>query len=91
LVITTRWVAFDRKADTPSLAKALDAPLACTTFSLGESVHDGLKAYEEGHVKEGVGAGASIALANLIQKSDQKTLLDAIDRSYSSLVTPGFS
>ncbi|MEZ4544955.1 MAG: TIGR00303 family protein [Cyanobacteriota/Melainabacteria group bacterium] len=91
LVITTRWVAYDPKADTPALAKALDAPLACTTFSLGESIHDGLKAYEEGHVKEGVGAGASIALANLIEKSDQKTLLDAIDRSYSSLVSPGDS
>lgn len=86
LVITTKWVADDTNANTKRLAQSLNAPIACTKFSLKDSIHRGLRAYEEGHVKEGVGAGGSCALAHLIAKYDQKKLLAAVDQTYNELV-----
>lgn len=86
LVITTRWVAYDPSADTPALAKILDIPMACTTFQLKNSRHPGLRAYEEGHVKEGVGAGATIALAHIARDKDEASLLHAIEETYQELV-----
>ena len=60
---TTRWVATDPTGDTPGLAQAIEQRfeltplLLATDLSFAESQHSGLRAYEEGFVKEGVGAG----------------------------------
>lgn len=60
-VVTTRWVAEDPAADLAGLARALPAPVpvlaACLQF--GSSSLPELRRYEEGLVKEGVGAGAA--------------------------------
>lgn len=86
LVSTTKWVAYDKSAKTPALARHLQAPLACSNFGLKTSRHKGLRAYEEGHVKEGVGAGASILLAHLFANRTEKELVSAIDETYDQLV-----
>lgn len=85
MVATTKWVAHDQFAQTAKLARLVDAPFVASHFSLTKSGHAGLRAYEEGHVKEGVGAGAAILLANLLARVDEPTILQTIDSFYTAL------
>jgi len=85
LVATTKWVARDTTADTAALAQLLGAPYVASGLSLSKSQHSGLRAYEEGHVKEGVGAGAALLLASVMAMIDEQTLLTTIDSFYSVL------
>lgn len=85
MVATTKWVAHDQWAETAKLARLVDAPFVASHFALTESCHAGLRAYEEGHVKEGVGAGATILLANLLARIDEPTILQTIDSFYTAL------
>ncbi|HEY9870568.1 MAG TPA: TIGR00303 family protein [Candidatus Obscuribacterales bacterium] len=85
-VITTKWVAFDRSAALPRLAARLQAPLAAACPEFRRSRHQGLRAYEDGHVKEGVGAGGTLAAAHLIGAAAPEDLMAAIDAMYDELV-----
>ncbi|CAN5169797.1 TIGR00303 family protein [soil metagenome] len=85
LVATTKWVAHDKWAQTTKLATLVDAPFVACNFALSESCHAGLRAYEEGHVKEGVGAGATILLANILARVEEATILQTIDSFYTVL------
>ncbi|MBX9666326.1 MAG: nicotinate-nucleotide--dimethylbenzimidazole phosphoribosyltransferase [Candidatus Obscuribacterales bacterium] len=87
-VVTTSWVAYDKNARVSDIAKTVEAPFACSMLDFHKSAHAGLRAYEDGHVKEGVGAGASIVLAHLLRKYSNQELIDAIDRAYADMV-PG--
>jgi uncharacterized protein (TIGR00303 family) len=80
VVGTTRWVAEDPSGDTPGLAKLVDAPLIATGLSFANSRHASLRAYEQGFVKEGVGAGGSAIAASLYQDWRQSDLLSEIDQ-----------
>ncbi len=88
LVATTSYVAFDRAARIPELADLCQAPLVSVDPGLKNSCHSGLRAYEQGHVKEGVGAGAACLLACTLGKLEQQQLLTLIDNTYSCLVQP---
>lgn len=87
LVATTKWVAADPHADTPALAAMIGAQYAATFLDFNKSRHAGLRAYEEGHVKEGVGAGAALMLAHLMGQADEATLLEVIDSHYEALIS----
>lgn len=60
---TTRWLVNDRTADLIGLVREIaHVPVASANLDFGNMPYEGLKAYESGFVKEGVGAGgASIA------------------------------
>jgi len=79
MVGTTRWVAEDPTGDTVGLAQAVNAPLLATQLSLARSCHPQLQVYEQGYVKEGVGAGGCAIAAHLYQGWTQDQLLAAID------------
>jgi len=79
LVGTTRWVAEDPTGDTVGLANLLQAPLVATRLSFAQSRFPQLQAYEQGFVKEGVGAGGCAIAAHLIGWSEGD-LLEAIER-----------
>ena len=79
IVGTTRWVAEDPTGDTVGLAELINAPLAATQLSFAESRYAQLRAYEQGYVKEGVGAGGCAIAAHLYQGWGQKELLAAIE------------
>ncbi|HEY9732703.1 MAG TPA: TIGR00303 family protein [Drouetiella sp.] len=85
-VITTKWVAFDQHAGIVELSKQIGAPLAASCPDFRQSRHAGLKLYEDGNVKEGVGAGAAMALAYQVIAGDQGLLMSKIDQSYDSMV-----
>jgi uncharacterized protein (TIGR00303 family) len=80
VVGTTRWVAEDPTGDTVGLAQEIGTvPLLATQLSFSLSRYPQLRAYEDGFVKEGVGAGGCAIAAQLYQNWDQMKLLGAIE------------
>lgn len=80
VVGTTRWVAEDPTGDTVGLAKAIkDVPLLATQLNFAEASYSQLRAYEQGYVKEGVGAGGCAIAASLSQNWTNTQLVEAIE------------
>lgn len=80
IVGTTRWVAEDPTGNTVDLALAVrDVPLMATQLSFAKSRFPQLLAYEQGFVKEGVGAGGAAIASHLYQNWSQEKLLAAIE------------
>ncbi len=76
---TTRWVAEDPTGDTVGLATLLNAPLLATQLSFAASRYAQFRAYEQGYVKEGVGAGGCAIAAHLYQGWTEAELLSVIE------------
>jgi uncharacterized protein (TIGR00303 family) len=79
MVGTTRWVAEDATGDTIGLAEMINAPLLAGQLNFANAHYATLRAYEQGYVKEGVGAGGAMIAANLYQGWEQAELLSAIE------------
>ena len=86
IVGTTRWVVEDPTGDTLGLAQTIAShyqlkglPMAATQLSFTNSNYKTLRAYEQGYVKEGVGAGACAIAAHLYQGWSQVELQNAIE------------
>jgi len=56
---TTKWIINDNSADILSLAKQVGIPVLAAWLDFGKSRFEGLRVYEKGYVKEGVGAGGA--------------------------------
>jgi uncharacterized protein (TIGR00303 family) len=97
VVGTTRWVAEDPTGATVDLALSLGKgsltqsgripPLLATHLSFANSRYPQLRAYEQGFVKEGIGAGAACIAAHLSQDWQQHQLLAAIEAQLERLST----
>ncbi|MGJ5628481.1 nicotinate mononucleotide-dependent phosphoribosyltransferase CobT [Nostoc sp. CALU 1950] len=97
VVGTTRWVAEDPTGATVDLALNLGKssltqsgrtpPLLGTHLSFANSRYPQLRAYEQGFVKEGMGAGAACIAAHLTQDWQQHQLLAAIEAQLERLST----
>lgn len=95
VVGTTRWVAEDPTGSTVELALNIGKnsqypqmktpPLLATQLSFANSHYPQLQAYEQGFVKEGVGAGAACIAANLYKNWQQNQLLQAIESQIQRL------
>jgi len=85
-VCTTKWVVLDKSADTLRLSQLVKSPLASDCIDLSKSQHAALRAYEEGHVKEGCGAGAALLLAALSGAYCEAEIIKAIDVAYDELM-----
>jgi uncharacterized protein (TIGR00303 family) len=86
---TTRWVANDNSSDICSIvAQIADVPVLAADLDFTQSRFPGLKAYEKGIVKEGVGAGgASIAaISKLGGAVNKDLLLKEIEKNYAALM-----
>jgi uncharacterized protein (TIGR00303 family) len=79
MVGTTRWVANDPTGDTVGLAKMLNAPLIASQLSFAASRYRQLRAYEQGYVKEGVGAGGCAIAASLYRGWNSMKMLETIE------------
>ncbi|MEA5617812.1 TIGR00303 family protein [Cronbergia sp. UHCC 0137] len=89
---TTRWVAEDPTGGTVDLALSLGTripPLMATQLSFANSRYPQLQAYQQGFVKEGVGAGAACITAHLSQNWQQDQLLAAIEAQLERLAAGG--
>lgn len=84
VVGTTRWVAEDPTGNTIDLAKLVGGvPLLATGLSFATSRYPSLRAYTQGYVKEGVGAGGCAIAAHLKQNWTSTQLLSVIESSFA--------
>jgi uncharacterized protein (TIGR00303 family) len=86
---TTRWIVADKTADLKGLvAEIADVPVLAADLDFSNSRFDGLKAYEAGIVKEGVGCGGASMAAMLKSngKITKDVLLREIENNYKQLV-----
>ena len=84
VVGTTRWVAEDATGNTVGLAKSIGGvPLLATDLSFSTSRYPSFRAYTEGYVKEGVGAGGCAIASHLKQKWTSTQLLTAIEKLFA--------
>ncbi len=84
IVGTTAWVVDDRSGDTVVLAQLIpQMPLLSTNLSFAHSQYPQLQVYEQGFVKEGVGAGGLAIAASLYKDWGQVQMLDSIEQLLS--------
>jgi uncharacterized protein (TIGR00303 family) len=86
---TTRWIVNDQTSDLKGLvAKIADVPLLAADLDFSQTKFDGLKAYEKGVVKEGVGCGGASIAAMLKTKGKvtKTVLLKEIENNYKQLL-----
>ena len=86
---TTRWIVGDKTSDMKGLVSRIaDVPVLAADLDFGGSRFDGLKAYERGVVKEGVGCGgASIAaMLKTNGKITKRVLLEEIENNYKQIL-----
>jgi len=86
---TTRWIIADRTSDLKGIiAQIADIPILAADLDFTSSRFNGLKAYEVGVVKEGVGAGGAAIAAMLKSKGSitKGALLKEIEMNYEKLV-----
>ena len=79
VVGTTRWVVEDSQADTVAIAQQLGVPYLASQMSFLQSPYMQLRAYEQGHIKEGVGAGGCAIAAHLYQRWTRSQLRHAVE------------
>lgn len=87
---TTRWVAKDASSDICHLVSQIaPVPVMAANLNFSLSRYDGLKVYETGLVKEGVGAGGSCiaAMASSEGRITCRTIRDEIEKNYARLVS----
>lgn len=86
---TTRWVIDDKTSDLKGLiAEIGDVAVLAADLDFEGSKFEGLKAYEAGVVKEGVGAGGAAIAAMLMSKGKitKQVLLKEIEKNYKQLI-----
>ena len=84
VVGTTSWVAEDSTGDTVGLAKIIDGvSLFAAKLNFSSSRYPNFRAYEQGYVKEGVGAGGCSLASSLGQNWTSKQILISVETLFS--------
>lgn len=92
VVGTTRWVAEDPTGSTVELAQLINlsgcpVSLLATQLNFTNSRYPQLQAYEQGFVKEGMGAGGAAIAAHLYQNWQQNQLLAVIETQIERMLS----
>ncbi len=88
VVGTTRWVAEDPTGNTVKLAKTIGGvSVLATGLSFSTSRYPGFRVYEQGYVKEGVGAGGCAIAAQLKKNITLIELLTNIDNLWANYLS----
>ena len=84
-VWTTRWVLQDPQSNISKLISYFDGvELMASGVDFSDAPYDGLRAFERGFVKEGVGAGGTMLLAESMGV-DKNEIKSAIYSEYERL------
>jgi len=87
-IATTRWIISDKSSDIKSLIKQIgDVPILVADLNFSRSKHAGLRAYEEGVVKEGVGCGGAVVASILYRRGGllAEEITSEVERLYEGL------
>ena len=79
IVGTTRWLVEDPSADTVAIARQVGAAYLASEIDFRQSPYMQLRAYEQGFVKEGVGAGGCAIAAHLYGKWTRSQIRHAVE------------
>ena len=79
IVGTTRWVVEDSHANTVQIAQQINAPYIASQIDFSQSPYVQLRAYEQGFVKEGMGAGGCAIAAHLYKGWTRSQLRHAVE------------
>lgn len=83
---TTSYVANDKSANLVStIEQIFDIPILIANLKLGQSKISGLRAYAEGFVKEGAGAGGASIACMLKTGIDTEKLLSLTEKEYQRI------
>jgi NaMN:DMB phosphoribosyltransferase len=74
LVATTKYVQCDRNADFSVLARSIGVETWAAPLDFSRSPHRGLAEYENGYVKEGVGAGGALYYAERLGVAAERVI-----------------
>jgi len=87
MIGTTRWLIEDDSSDLTGLVEMIqpDVPVVAYDIDFSKSPYEGLRYYERGYVKEGVGAGGTSIAAATIKGLTHERLLNAIYEEYERL------
>ncbi len=85
---TTRWLVEDRSSDIVGLVKMIapEVPIIGFNYDFSNAPYPGLRYYEEGYVKEGVGAGGTSIAVAASKNLDYNTIVKAVYSEYERLV-----
>ncbi len=88
---TTKWIVEDPSSDIEGLVSdiAPETPIIATALSLGDTPFSGLRMYEQGFVKEGVGAGGTVVALTLLKGVELEELKKTIYNEYRRLLQMG--
>ncbi|MGQ0796136.1 MAG: nicotinate mononucleotide-dependent phosphoribosyltransferase CobT [Nitrosopumilaceae archaeon] len=85
---TTSYIIDDKTANLiETINQISDIPIFSIKLKLGESKISGLRAYGEGFVKEGVGAGGASISCILKTGIDSNRLLDLTEKEYQKIIS----
>jgi uncharacterized protein (TIGR00303 family) len=93
VIATTRWVTSDSSSDISALVRSVypSIPIVSMNLDFSESPYEGLRYYEKGYVKEGVGAGGTAFIAHVLTGKGVKEIEKSIYKEYERLMkTEGF-
>jgi uncharacterized protein (TIGR00303 family) len=86
---TTKWIVQDKGSDVRGIVKQIgNVPILAADLDFGPSKYDGLRIYEQGLVKEGVGAGG-ISVATFLSSKGTigaQEMLGAVEENYFRLM-----
>ncbi|BDC18340.1 nicotinate mononucleotide-dependent phosphoribosyltransferase CobT [Acidianus sp. HS-5] len=82
---TTKWIVNDKCSDIVALAKQVGINLIYADLDFSISKHPGIRVYEKGYVKEGVGAGGASILA-MNNGAKNEDIVKKVDEMYSELL-----
>jgi len=89
---TTRWIVHDKTSDIKGLVEQIaDVPILAANIDFSKSRFDGLRAYERGAVKEGVGAGGAVisAIAKTRGGITVDDVVREVEKNYELLLKRG--
>jgi uncharacterized protein (TIGR00303 family) len=86
-LLTTRWLVEDPTSDLPALLDqlGLELTVAAALLDFSASRFEGLRYYERGYVKEGVGAGGAAVVAMARRGVGPGDILRAVELEYERL------
>ena len=85
---TTKWIINDSTSDMKELISEIapEVPLIAINLDFSNAPYEGLRYYEKGFVKEGVGAGGTAIAAHAIMGISMEKILEEIFKEYAEVI-----